>query len=297
MYFNNFEYRMIPDGAEITGYIGTSGKVDFPAEIDGQPLVSLARCAFVTNPYLCEVTVPDTVKEIGFGAFEGCLNLRSINLPQSLTKLGFRAFARCEQLEEAIIPQGVTVLEEGVYNGCAALHTLKLPEGLKIISRNACLGCNALTEMVVPEGVERIETQAFSGCGSLTALTLPATVVEIGSDAIQGCGLLETFHVPEMIRPYVRDLRVGYGLMIQDGTPIVGSFTYMKLRGHAILEDYEGPSQALTIPAQIEGYTVGGMSHMLFLNLPNLETISLPGHLRGVVDDIIPFGVKVTYRN
>lgn len=296
MFFNDFEYQLIPGGAQITGYRGTLGKVTFPDEIDGQPLVSLARCAFVTNPYLTEVTVPDTVREIGFGAFEGCLNLRSINLPTSLVKLGFRAFARCENLEEAIIPQGITELEEGVYNGCAALHTLKLPVGLKVIARNACLGCNALTEIVVPEGVERIGVQAFSGCGSLAVLTLPASVIEIGSDAIQGCGLLEDIRVPEIYQPHVRDLRVGYGLMLQDGAPIVGSFTYMKLRGQAILEDYEGPSHSLTIPAQIEGYPVGGISHMLFMNLPSLETISLPGHLRGV-EDIVPFGVKIIYRD
>lgn len=296
MRYNDFEYRLIPGGAEITGYMGSAGQVTFPSEIDGHPLVALGRCAFVTNLSMTDVVVPDTVTEIGFGAFEGCLNLRSINLPAQLTKLGFRAFARCERLKEAILPDSVTVLEEGVYNGCAALHTLRLSAGLKVISRNAFLGCNALTEIVVSEGVERIEAQAFSGCGSLRSLTLPSTLVEIGSDAIQGCGRLENFHFPALFHDHIRDLRVGYGLMVQNGKPIVGSFTYMLLKGMAILEDYEGPGLELSIPAVIEGHPVGGISHMLFLNLAGLQKVSLPRRLADVAD-IIPEGVEITYRD
>ena len=92
------------------------------------------------------------------------------------------------------------------------------------------------------------------------------------------------------------DLRVCYGLMVQDGQTIVGSFTYMMLRGMAILEDYEGPGVELVIPGAIEGHPVGGISHMLFLNLAGREKVSLPRRLADVAD-IIPAGVTITYRD
>lgn len=295
MRFQDYEYRLIDGGAEITGYMGSAAQVDFPAEINGHPVVALGRCAFVTNPFMVDVTMPDSVTEIGFGAFEGCLNLRSVRFSPALTKVGFRAFARCEQLEEALLPDSIEVLEEGVFNGCASLRTLHLPAALKIIGRNACLGCNELTEIILPEGVQRMEAQAFSGCGSARTLTLPESLTEIGSDAIQGCGRLENFNVPALLLPFLRDLRVGYGLMVQDGAVVVGSFTYMLLRGVAILEDYEGPSRELTIPAFIEGHPVGGINHELFLNLADLEKVYLPRSLHDV-RDVIPAGVAIVER-
>lgn len=292
MRFQDYEYRLIDGGAEITGYMGSAAQVDFPAEIDGHPVVSLGRCAFVTNSVMTDVSMPDSVTAIGFGAFEGCLNLHHVRFSPNLTKIGFRAFARCEQLEEAILPDGIAQLEEGVFNGCRALHTLYLPTALKIIGRNAFLGCNGLTEIVIPDGTERIEAQAFSGCGNALSLTLPTSLTEIGSDAIQGCGRLEHFHVPALLQPNIRDLRVGYGLMVQDGAVIVGSFTYMMLQGMAILEDYEGPGRELTIPAFIEGHPVGGINQVLFLNLAGLEKVYLPRILSDV-QDVIPAGVTI----
>ena len=296
MRMNDFEYRLIPGGAEITGYYGSAGQVVFPDEIDGQPLIALGRCALVTNMVMEEIVIPDSVTLIGFGAFEGCLRLRSVRFPARLEKIGFRAFARCESLTEAILPDDLTILEEGVFNGCASLSALRLPAGVKVIRRNAFLGCNGLKEIAVPEGVERIEAQAFSGCGGALSLTLPSTVREIGSDAFQGCGRLESFHVPQAFQPFLRDLRVGYGLMLQDSQVVVGSFTYMLLRGQAILEDYEGPGTELTIPAFIEGHPVGGVNHTLFLNLSGLEKISLPRSLAGAADSI-PAGVEILWRD
>lgn len=295
MQYLDYSYSLVPGGAEITGYHGTAQEVIFPAQLDGQPLVRIGRCAFTMNMTLTRVEIPEGVTEIGFGAFERCLNLRAVHLPQSLTKMGFRAFARCDQLEEINLPDGIAVMEEGVFNGCPNLCISRLPAGLQVIGKNAFLGCNAIETLHIPQGVSRIEAQAFSGCGVRT-LSIPESVTEIGADAFQGCSCLEGIRLPAAFAAYERDLRVGYGLMVLGGLTVVGSFTYTMLRGMAILEDYDGPGQELVIPESIEGHTVAGISHMIFLNLPMLERISLPRALAHVVD-VVPHGVQIIFRD
>ena len=45
------------------------------------------------------ITIPDdSATEIGFSAFEGCINLRTINIPSSVTSIDTNAFANCKSL-------------------------------------------------------------------------------------------------------------------------------------------------------------------------------------------------------
>lgn len=52
--------------------------------------------------------VPDYVTEIGWGAFEGCTGLTSIEIPDSVTKIGHGAFGTCIGLTSIEIPNSVT---------------------------------------------------------------------------------------------------------------------------------------------------------------------------------------------
>lgn len=51
---------------------------------------------------LSDVTIPDSVTSIGFGAFVFCENLKDINLPDSVTEIGGGAFVGCGFDEETI---------------------------------------------------------------------------------------------------------------------------------------------------------------------------------------------------
>ena len=61
---------------------------------------------FAHNEQLTEYVIPDGVKEIGWCAFEGCTNLKSVTIPNSVTKIGKAAFSGCTGLQSVTIPRG-----------------------------------------------------------------------------------------------------------------------------------------------------------------------------------------------
>lgn len=80
--------------------------------------------AFYPNTKIKTITLPDSIKKIGYNAFTQCTALESINFPASLEEIGDEAFSSCENLKEIIIPDSLTSLEFGanrVFFLCSSL--------------------------------------------------------------------------------------------------------------------------------------------------------------------------------
>ena len=50
--------------------------------------------------------VPNTVKSIGYGAFNKCTSLKNMSLPDSVTSIGIQTFIECTSLESVTIGKG-----------------------------------------------------------------------------------------------------------------------------------------------------------------------------------------------
>ena len=116
--------------------------------------------------------IPNTVKIIGPGAFDGCEKLIAITIPKSVTEIADDAFS-----------------------GCTGLKSLAFPEGLVGLPTGVCWGCTALSSVTIPNSVTWIGENAFQGCTGLATITLPASVTEIGYDVFAGCTSLAKFQV------------------------------------------------------------------------------------------------------
>ena len=51
-------------------------------------------------------TIPNSVTDIGLGAFSGCGSLTTIEIPSSVTSIGNYAFVNCRNLKEIRVPKG-----------------------------------------------------------------------------------------------------------------------------------------------------------------------------------------------
>ncbi len=73
---------------------------------------------------LTEYNIPDTVKEIGGGAF-GCeTDLTNIIIPDSVTYIGEEAFSECKGITSITIPKNVANIGEYTFFKCAALEKI-----------------------------------------------------------------------------------------------------------------------------------------------------------------------------
>jgi hypothetical protein len=215
----------------ITGYTGPGGDVAIPTNIAGFPVTSIGNAAFIDNPNLISVTIPDSVTSIGDYAFDGCANLSGLTIPSSVASIGDLAFWRCPRLTNAAIPSSVTNIGMAPFAYSASLTAISvdtnnsfysslngvlfdkdanaliqypgglvgsyaLPASVTSIGQGAFCGCASLTGVTFPGGVTNIGGEAFRDCSSLAAITIPAGVSNIADVTFWGCGKLTNVTIP-----------------------------------------------------------------------------------------------------
>ena len=72
------------------------------------------------------IAIPDSVTEIGNGAFDSCTDLISVIIPQSVTRIGAYAFAGCTSLRSVVLPASVTEIGENAFFG-TSLSGITIP--------------------------------------------------------------------------------------------------------------------------------------------------------------------------
>ena len=141
--------------------------------------------------------IPPEVTDIGFGAFEGCEELTSIQLPKGLVSIGSSAFTHCKNLTEIVIPDSVNYLGLSAVSDCESLKKVVLPKAVTQISLQFN-NCNAIESLTIPEGVTTIEL-SFDNCTALKELSLPESLLEISNSFARNTAL-KSIHLPKNLK-------------------------------------------------------------------------------------------------
>ncbi len=207
---------------KITGYIGDSSVINFPAKLTGYipngntteiekysgkkfKVVGIEalnpsdrNTIYVKNGItnVSSISFTEGIEYIGPGAFREFTGLNcELKLPSTLKNIGHHAFwgdtgLTCENLT---IPNGVTKIGAEAFCNCENLKgTLTIPETVKTIDGGTWSGaftnCKGLTSLVIEDGVTEIGRYTFSECSGLTGdLTIPDSVKTIGQGAFYNC--------------------------------------------------------------------------------------------------------------
>lgn len=210
--------------------VESSGKLEF--ETNGDGTCSLVGIGTYTGTI---VKIPeispegDTVTVIKGNAFANCEQITNITIPDSVLQIGDFAFSNCKRLTGIHIPASVEFIGHGIVSGCSDLADITVDEGNKEyrsesdcliygktllagcknsiipeeitrIDTYAFMSCSGLTEIVIPEGVESIRELAFSGCTGLIAIELPSSLINIGDNAFSGCTGLTRVELPNGLK-------------------------------------------------------------------------------------------------
>lgn len=168
------------------------------------------------------VIIPDTVKEIGYGAFEKDKTVLKVIMPDSVEKMENAVFNECENLmeirfshslkeipahtcsgclalEKVIIPEGVTTIGDGAFNSGdipMSYSEIKFPKTLKSIEGEALSNNDSVTEISLPDGLESIGIYAFEKNTSLVKVSFGDGITELSEGVFSGDTILKNISLP-----------------------------------------------------------------------------------------------------
>jgi len=214
--------------AKVSGYTANYGsRIVIPRKISAQEkrflfgrkaaaeyrVIGIENFAFQGKDYLKEVFIPNSITEIGEGAFINCNNLckvvfeknstlqklsksifqnsglREVRLPKSLEVISESAFAGCRNLEKIELEflTNLNTIEDGAFK-YSGLKFAKFPDSLTTIKAIAFAGCADLKYVSFTENsaLTEIREGAFQGSGLLD-ISIPKTVTIIGESAFDDC--------------------------------------------------------------------------------------------------------------
>ena len=173
------------------------------ASADGHSLVNRSGdlMAFAwtgTSPFTYEV--PAGVMRINRDVFKGQVHLTEITLPNSLNEVGQEAFVGCCALNAfhgpSASPDGRLLVLDAEVKAVApaGLTDLVIPGNLvRSVAHYAFAECSEIKTLTIGEGVESIGEDAFMSCQSLEEVTLPESLQEIGESIFRYCGKIKSF--------------------------------------------------------------------------------------------------------
>lgn len=231
--FGDYEYQILDDDtAQIMVYRGTDNNVTIPSKVDGYTVTSIRQLAFMGSK-IQSLVIPDSITEIGPGAFFRCSRLEYITIPDSVTYIGEDAFSDTLWLSaqddglvyagkvaytykgemaantSILINNGTIGVAECAFDGCENLTNISIPNSVKTIGYSAFRNCTNIKNVLLPDSITQIHTNTFSGCTSLSEINIPDSVTYIDFGAFQGCTSLSEITIPNSVT-YIGEYALGY---------------------------------------------------------------------------------------
>lgn len=244
------------DYHSFSGYEGT--KLVIPNSV-----TEIGNGAFYECKYLKEVTLPDGLTTIADTLFFECNELEKVNIPNSVTEIGSYAFKDCTSLLSLTIPSSVTKINNYSFQGVTCEITFDNPT-IKVFDKDS-FNSYAGTSFIIPNSVLEIGDSVFKDCKNLKNIEINDNITMISSYAFSGCSSLEKIVIPKNIKT------IGGYAFSNCSAEIVwdeSSLTHIDSYGFS---DYKGNS--FEIPNTVEFYGTSAFRNCIYLEEFTIPTV------------------------
>lgn len=133
-----------------------------------QDITKIGKLAFARTPLL-NISIPDSVEIIGYGAFYHCDSLNDVLIPESVKKVDAYAFDHTPYMDNFLASENqFLIVGDGVlirYNGDDEI--VVIPDNVKYISTYAFKDNDIIQQVILDKALIRIYDYAFSNCSNL----------------------------------------------------------------------------------------------------------------------------------
>ena len=336
--YNGLTYLYNNDKVVITGYVGDEPDIVIPETIHGIAVTDIAERAFqevfsgdnnihvvtinasiqlipsgcFSGAWITSISIPDTVKVIGEGAFSNCRELTEIHLPENLEKIGEQAFS-WSGIQELVIPNKVREISELAFIHCRHLKHISIlgNQYMGSLSFEDCYeleevalsdeiipvsfqNCHFLGSVRLPDGMTEIVKDAFLNCYSLTEIYIPDSVTEIQNKAFEGCSFLTVYgNVGSCAESYAVENEISFSSEEMPGKKVSyqesDGFSYILYNDYCMISGYDGGESELVIPERIEGHLVTHLAPMAFAYDTIIQKFIIEAKIEELPNDCFSF--------
>lgn len=226
-----------------------------------------------------KVVIPEGIRRIENGAFNGIRTITSITIPASLQSIGNWAFDACDALQDVYISNLTVWCNIEFYNKYSTPM---------YCANNLYLNGEKITDLVIPSDISYISPYSFSNCTNIASVTIPNGITHIGESAFMGCTKLKTVYnlsALDIVKGATTHGDVARHASIVHNYPggdIVGEFVFTtKDDGRHYLTAYKGSDSEISLPDNYQGenYCIGDEA---FRNNTIITSITIPASVTNI---------------
>ena len=288
-------FELLPDGTysvKAGPKVGTVAKIRIPATYQGVAITELPDNAFQNCSGLKSISMPDTIRHIGVGAFDSCSKLESFEVYKANDGTYQRFYA---SHDGALIyfdaASGNNYLE--IFPR-AKTGTYTFPEMVNDMPVNAirphAFDNSAITKVVISKTVTSIAENAFYNCNALETIEFASdreSDVTIHSGAFHGLNQVKMLKLPARITPFDADMSVLNSLPALTTILVEEDSTVYTAVENFLCDANPAGLTILYVPQTVTGVFeaprgISGIGDNVFSGNPDITAVVIPAYINHV---------------